>query len=1582
MTPEDLRAAIKVVDNQVTITDATLGSTAVTEILKTYGQSGTLTIEPAAVTSKDDDDFVLVHGTVTLLNVQVSGDVRFYLDGADAQIELTGTPPAGWRFGDSFASLKPTHFEQFVLANPSLRLLSKQKGDVPAGLVLNAGFTLPPVLEALRWFAAPDANATLSGPIALDAGEPNMTLTVGPTIRASLGSQLNIDLTMLHVASTYRTAATKGPILPASDDDQLSLEVTPPRLASADGEEPSQQAPSVAAISLLTGDVSFTHAGKNVSVPLQAAFNEQLGVLHLSVVTSDLFDLALSEISHWVGGVNLASDGLPESYRPLAGLTLQHVDFAIGLQTKSIEYIALTIGSTSPWHVLDDKIVVSGVNLEFMVMPGRTPALSASIGGTLSFDQAVTLDIFAQVPDFQIRGQLAEDSPVDLVGLIKKLGGVSAGLPNTLVIDELSFAAHPAGSSYSFAIDVEGDWDIVKGLKVEQLGARFSYEEIVLDVLFEGRFLIAGVDVSVSAEYDSEVGGWHFTGEAAQQKPIKVGDFVGDLAKQFSSTASQSLPEFITSLEIDHISVSFDTATNDFSFSCETRFSSSGTELDLYFEIELTNSGGGYTQVYGGVLMIGQHRFELYFEKIQTGDDAQTASSIFLAAVQPELGIDLRQLVTDIDSNAGELMPELTLTLENAAFIYRKIGTAPGDYLFTLALGVPLDLATLPLVGEVFHDSKLGSINDIQALYASAPFVADDVGTFNALLTQAGAKPALPLAQGATGKTPVFSKGFNVAATLTLGGNPTPLMAGGTTAPPTSSQALAVAAPPAPPSGNASWIDVKKSIGPVTLERIGVRYEDGRVWLLLDADFLLANLSLGLQGLALGFKLDDLKSIAVNLDGMSIDFQSGPLTIAGGFLRFGDDYLGMAQVKAATFGLTAIGGYAPKERSFFIFVRLNVPLGGPPFFFVTGIAGGFGVNRLLLLPPIDDLTKFVLLPANSTFPTKLDGSDPGQSLATTLASTEKFLSPSAGSNWVAAGIDFTSFEMVDASALVTVAFGLELQIALLGICRVTVPKLDPEPIVYLEIALEARFQPSEGLLAVDGRLTPASFLYAGLVKITGGFAFYLWFAGDHEGDFVISVGGYHPRFKKPDHYPVVPRLQLTYQLGALVIKGQTYLALTPHMVMAGLQLDATWKSGSISAWFSAGLDFLLGWRPFHYEADAYIHIGVSFTLDLLVTTVSITIHVGVDLSIWGPPFGGKATIDLDVISFTIYFGDDPRKEILDWAGFKSSFLPSTKATPAPMRTALFATPAARAAAPTVDPDGQLCTANVTDGLLTDLKAQDATSFFNWIVDTNHFAIQSGTLIPSKQATYNAFDLQTPFTADKGFKYTRDGQPDAIPAARYDTVKNPNGLSWTNQFGVLPMQLGPNDFQTHHTVQLQRTAEGADYTVPANYTQDVDNIAIEPMLKGASSALYAPSDPGLNGTRLVPNTLVGLRFSPMIQHPDITLKADLWSMLFDQSQQISWVTVPPAVDRSDTFEANVVDSTLTFTVAGASVTCTEYQLTALTKDPAATARTAVVSSLRDLGFDLTPDKIDVADLATYPLWDWPMIHSLGEEAPVS
>jgi len=117
---------------------------------------------------------------------------------------------------------------------------------------------------------------------------------------------------------------------------------------------------------------------------------------------------------------------------------------------------------------------------------------------------------------------------------------------------------------------------------------------------------------------------------------------------------------------------------------------------------------------------------------------------------------------------------------------------------------------------------------------------------------------------------------------------------------------------------------------------------------------------------------------------------------------------------------------------------------------------------------------------------------------------------------------------------------------------------------------------------------------------------------------------------------------------------------------------------------------------------------------------------------------------------------------------------------------------------------------------------------------------------------------------------------------------------------------------------------------------------------------------------------------MVQHPDITFKADLWAMLFDQGLPITWRPVVPAADTSDSYNASSVGSTLTFTLAGSTVTCKDYMLTALTIDAVAESRKDIVAGLATLGLALDPDAIDVSQLATYPFWDWPMIRTLGEE----
>jgi hypothetical protein len=251
------------------------------------------------------------------------------------------------------------------------------------------------------------------------------------------------------------------------------------------------------------------------------------------------------------------------------------------------------------------------------------------------------------------------------------------------------------------------------------------------------------------------------------------------------------------------------------------------------------------------------------------------------------------------------------------------------------------------------------------------------------------------------------------------------------------------------------------------------------------------------------------------------------------------------------------------------------------------------------------------------------------------------IQPSPGDCWFAVGIRFNSFEMILSFALISVSFGHEVEMALLGMAKMTIPQ-GAEPgktIAYAELALRAVIRPSEGSIIVEGRLTSESYIFSRDCHLAGGFAFYLWLSEPHAGDFVITLGGYHPKFLRPDHYPVVPRLGVNWQVtNELTISSEIYFALTSSCIMAGGRLSAVYRSGCIRAWFIAYADFLLNWKPLHYMADMGVNIGVEARIRFWGISFSIALHLNVGLHVWGPPFAGSIDIDLKIFTLKIRFG--------------------------------------------------------------------------------------------------------------------------------------------------------------------------------------------------------------------------------------------------------------------------------------------------------------------------------------------------------
>ena len=214
-----------------------------------------------------------------------------------------------------------------------------------------------------------------------------------------------------------------------------------------------------------------------------------------------------------------------------------------------------------------------------------------------------------------------------------------------------------------------------------------------------------------------------------------------------------------------------------------------------------------------------------------------------------------------------------------------------------------------------------------------------------------------------------------------------------------------------------------------------------------------------------------------------------------------------------------------------------------------------------------------------------------------LQDLQRYVPPRVGSSFFSLGVKWSSFRLINAFALATVQVGRHLEINLLGLASAAIP---PKPgrnpsLVTAELALNARFAPDEGYVGVQGQLTPASHVFSPDCRITGGFAVSAWSKGVHANDFVLTFGGYHPGFRRPRAYPIVPRLGFQWRYNSeLTFQGSMYSAVTPSQIMVGGRLNATYKSGKTRVSFTADANFLMGWKPYYYATRVNVRISVSY----------------------------------------------------------------------------------------------------------------------------------------------------------------------------------------------------------------------------------------------------------------------------------------------------------------------------------------------------------------------------------------------------
>jgi hypothetical protein len=148
--------------------------------------------------------------------------------------------------------------------------------------------------------------------------------------------------------------------------------------------------------------------------------------------------------------------------------------------------------------------------------------------------------------------------------------------------------------------------------------------------------------------------------------------------------------------------------------------------------------------------------------------------------------------------------------------------------------------------------------------------------------------------------------------------------------------------------------------------------------------------------------------------------------------------------------------------------------------------------------------------------------------------------------------------------------------------------------------------------------------------------------------------------------------------------------------------------------------------------------------------------VGADVSLWGPPFSGVATVDLSIVSFTVEFGSPPPlAQPLTWAQFRESFLPA---------------------------DASVCGVAAMGGLVRTVPGTGTAE--RWIVNPKELVLTTSSVIPATAATRGPLTIAVN-APDIGIGPMQVGSGGAI--STHGITLTRGGIDATAQFTFTPVR---------------------------------------------------------------------------------------------------------------------------------------------------------------------------------------------------
>ena len=369
--------------------------------------------------------------------------------------------------------------------------------------------------------------------------------------------------------------------------------------------------------------------------------------------------------------------------------------------------------------------------------------------------------------------------------------------------------------------------------------------------------------------------------------------------------------------------------------------------------------------------------------------------------------------------------------------------------------------------------------------------------------------------------------------------------------------------------------------------------------------------------------------------GVGLSLDAGVVK-GGGYLYFDterEEYAGALElVFAEWIALRAIGLITTKmpdgSKGFSMILIITVEFGSGIQlgfgFTLLGVGGIIGVNRIVNVDPLKDGIRNGSV-ESVMFPQNIIANAPR-----IISDLRKFfpvmqdtflIGPMVKIGW-------------GTPNLLSLSMGLilefpEANITILGVIKVVLPDEEAD-VLRLQVNFIGRLEPSNKLLWFYAELYDSRVLF---ITLEGGMGLFVHWGSP--ANFVVSVGGFHPRFSPPPlPFPAPPRLAVNIlNTSSARVRIEAYFAVTSNSVQFGAKVEVFFGKSAFNIQGHLAFDALFLFNPFYFS------FGLSLSLSVKVFGVGM-FSVGFSGILEGPTpwhIAGKGKISLLFFSIKVPF---------------------------------------------------------------------------------------------------------------------------------------------------------------------------------------------------------------------------------------------------------------------------------------------------------------------------------------------------------